>query len=349
MILPDPPQRSLRLRVDRDALASKLASVGSAFGIGATAGAAVKANAYGLGVDAVVPALRDAGARQFFLAHWSEVPAVLAHVPGSAIALLHGVRNAEEAGYARATGVLPVINSLQQAQVWNASGGGACHVMVDSGINRLGLAPSELSDPAVQALEVDTLLSHLASADEDSPQNARQLATYRAAAGQVQAKRLSLANSAGIMLGADYHFDLTRPGLALYGGIPHPALAGEIAQVAFPQAAVIQLRELSPGDAVGYNATWLATRPTRAATVSIGYADGLLRQLGPGCALQHGCSMLPVIGRVSMDMIVVDAEESGIKEGDFLDLPFDLHSVSQRSGLSQYELLTVLGQRFARS
>ncbi|QZH74808.1 MAG: alanine racemase [Erythrobacter sp.] len=348
MILPDPPQRSLRLRVDKDALASNWRALDRLSG-NASAGAAVKANAYGLGVDAVVPALRDAGARQFFLAHWSEVPAVLAHVPGDAIALLHGVRNGAEAGYARATGVRPVINSLQQAQVWNASGGGTCHLMVDSGINRLGLAPGELSDPVVQALEVDTLLSHLASADEDSPQNARQLATFRDAAGLVKARRLSLANSAGIMLGADYHFDLTRPGIALYGGIPNPSLAGKIGQVAFPQAAVIQLRNLSPGDAVGYNATWTANHPIRAATVSIGYADGLLRQMGPGCALQHGCSMFPVIGRVSMDMIVVDAGESGIKEGDFLDLPFDLQSVSQRSGLSQYELLTVLGQRFARN
>lgn len=347
MILPDPPERSLRLRVDRDALAANWRALNRLSGA-AQAGAAVKANAYGLGVDAVVPALRDAGAREFFLAHWSEVPAVLAHVPGSAIALLHGARNDEEATFARATGVVPVINSLQQAQLWSASGGGLCHVMVDSGINRLGISAAEISDPAVQALEVDMLLSHLASADEESPQNARQLAIFRTATGQVQAKRFSLANSAGIMQGPDYHFDLTRPGLALYGGVPHPALAGQIAQVAFPQAAVIQLRDLSPGDAVGYNATFVASRPIRAATVSIGYADGLLRQLGLGCALQHGCSMLPVIGRVSMDMIVVDAGASGIKEGDFLDLPFELQAISQQSGLSQYELLTVLGQRFAR-
>lgn len=347
MILPDPPERSLRLQVDRHALAANWRALNRLSGA-AQAGAAVKANAYGLGVDAVVPTLRDAGAREFFLAHWSEVPAVLAHVPGSAIALLHGARNEEEAAFAHATGVLPVVNSLHQARVWNASGGGPCHVMVDSGINRLGISPADIADPAVQALDVDMLLSHLASADEDSPQNARQLAIFRKAAGQMQARRFSFANSAGIMLGPDYHFDCTRPGIALYGGIPHPALAGQIAQVAFVQAAVIQLRDLSPGDGVGYNATFVARRPTRAATVSIGYADGMLRQMGPGCALQHEGYMLPVIGRVSMDMIVVDAGASGIKEGDFVDLPFDLQALSQQSGLSQYELLTVLGQRFAR-
>jgi len=348
MILPDPPQRSLRLRVDRQAIAANWRALDRLSG-SAEAGAAVKADAYGLGVDAVVPALRDAGARQFFLAHWSEVPALLAHVPGHAIGLLHGVRNAQEAAYARATGVLPVINSLAQAQLWNDGGGGPCHAMVDTGINRLGLAPGELADPAVQKLEVDILLSHLASADEVSAQNARQLSIFRSAMQAVRAQRLSLANSAGIMLGADYHFDMTRPGLALYGGVAHPALAGRIAQVAFPQAAVIQLRDLKPGDAVGYNATWIADRLTRAATVSIGYADGLLRQMASGCALQHGGHDLPVIGRVSMDMIVVDAGTSGIKEGDFLDLPFDLPKLSQASGLSQYEILTVLGQRFARN
>ena len=344
----DEPPRSLRLHIDRAALASNW-QVLNKQSSNAVAGAAVKADAYGIGVDVAVPTLRDAGARDFFLAHWSEVPPVLEHVGGKAVSVLHGVRNLEEAAFARATEVVPVINSLRQARLWTESGGGACHLMVDSGINRLGLAPSDLGDPLVQALEVDILMSHLASADEDSAQNARQLEVFQSATGQVQSKRLSLANSAGIMLGTDYHFDLTRPGLSLYGGIAHPDLAGRIAQVAYPQAAVIQIRELSPGDAVGYNATWVAEHPTRVATVSLGYADGFMRMMGNRTALQHGNISLPVLGRVSMDMIVIEVGESDLKEGDFVDLPFDIYDLASRSGLSQYEILTSIGQRFDRS
>ena len=347
MILPNEPPRSLRLRLDRAALAANWRALDQLSGT-AIAGAAVKADAYGLGVDAVVPILRDAGVRQFFVAHWSEVAPVLSHVEGAAISVLHGVRNIEEAAYARATGAIPTINSLRQAKLWRQSGGGICHLMVDTGINRLGLAPSELSDPAVQGLEVDILISHLASADEESPQNERQRTLFHEVIPAVQAKRLSLANSAGIMLGAGYHFDLTRPGLALYGGIPHPKLAEHIAQVAYPQAALIQTRELLAGDAVGYNATWVAEGPTRVGTVSIGYADGFLRPMGPGSALQHDGHLLPVLGRVSMDMIVVDLGNSIAKEGDFLDLPSDIPALAQRSGISQYEILTHMGQRFVR-
>jgi len=347
MTLPDEPPRSLRLQIDRAALAENWRKLDRLSGA-ATAGAAVKADAYGLGVDAVVPTLRDAGAQNFFVAHWSEVAPVIAHVEGSAISVLHGVRNAQEAAYARATGVIPTINSLRQAKLWSEGGGGRCHLMVDSGINRLGVALSELADPALQALEIDILMSHLACAEEESDRNTRQLQLFRQAIPQVSAKRLSIANSAGIMLGADYHFDLTRPGLALYGGIAHPKLAEHITQVAFPRAAIIQTRNLDAGDAVGYNATWIAQRPTRVGTVSIGYADGFLRLMGPGSALHHSGQLLRVLGKVSMDMIVVDLTESTAQEGDFLDLPGDLPALAKRSGLSQYEILTSFGGRYVR-
>jgi len=295
-----------------------------------------------------MPALLNAGARQFFVAHWSEVPEVLSHTSGANIAVLHGVANAREAAFARATGVLPVINSLHQARIWLQAGGGPCHLMVDSGMNRLGVEPANLCDPIIDRLEVDTLLSHLASADENSPQNERQLAVFRDALPRVNARAFSLANSAGIALGPDYHFDLTRPGLALYGGVPRPELAGEIRQVAFVEAAVLQVRDLSPGDLVGYNAVWQAEKPTRAATISIGYADGILRSWGAEGALQHGEDRLEIIGRVSMDMIIVDCGSTPLEEGDFCSLSYDLPQASRISGLSQYELLTVLGQRFDR-
>jgi alanine racemase len=266
------------------------------------------------------------------------------------VVVLHGPIRGEDVAFARATGVRPAINSLYQARLWLDGGGGPCDLMVDTGINRLGLPPEEIGDPLVARLEIDTLMSHLASADEDSAQNARQLELFAELAPQVRARRRSLANSAGIALGPRYAFDLTRPGLALYGGVPRPELAGEIRQVAHPQAAVLQLRHLSPGDSVGYNATFSADRPMRLATVSLGYADGFLRCWSGRGALRFREALLPLLGRVSMDMVVVDAGGvPELREGDWLDLPYDLPEAAERCGLSQYELLTTLGRRFSRS
>jgi alanine racemase len=346
---PELPPPTLRLRLDGEALAHNWRSLDRLSG-SASAGAAVKADAYGLGVDNVVPVLREAGARDFFVAHWSEVPAVLRHVEPSRISVLHGPLRSEDAQFARATCVRPVINSLYQARLWTECGGGPCDLMVDTGINRLGLPPSELGDPLIAALEIDTLMSHLASADENVAQNARQLALFEEIARQVPSHRRSLANSAGIALGADYAFDLTRPGLALYGGVPRAELAGTIRQVAHPQAAVLQLRDLSPGDSVGYNAIFTADRALRAATVSLGYADGFLRCWSERGVLRLGDTLLPLLGRVSMDMVVVDCTAApGLREGDWLDVPYSLPEAAERCGLSQYELLTLLGRRFRRA
>lgn len=348
-MMSEPPPPTLRLRLDRQALAHNWRALDRLSGA-AAAGAAVKADAYGLGVDNVVPVLREAGAADFFVAHWSEAPDLLRHVAPGSVAVLHGVLRSEDAQFARATGVRPVLNSLHQARLWTEAGGGPCDLMVDTGINRLGLPPGEIGDSLIAALEIDTLMSHLASADEDVAQNARQLALFEELARQVPARRRSLANSAGIALGAAYAFDLTRPGLALYGGVPRAELADAIRQVAHPQAAVLQLRELSPGDSVGYNATFTADRPLRAATVSLGYADGFLRCWSGRGALRHGEALLPLLGRVSMDMVVVDCTAAPeVREGDWLDLPYDLPQAAARCDLSQYELLTLLGRRFRRA
>ncbi|RIV91911.1 alanine racemase [Aurantiacibacter xanthus] len=349
MTVPDLPPALLRLTIDRTALAANWHLLDRMSGA-AAAGAAIKADAYGLGVAAVVPALLDAGARQFFVAHWCEVAPVLA--AGAApeqIAVLHGVNTPADAAYARATGVRPVINSVRQAALWRAAGGGLCHLMIDTGMNRLGLPPADIGDPAIAALDIDIVLSHLASAEDDTDQSARQLALFAAARSGVSARRASLANSAGIALGSAYHFDVTRPGLALYGGEPCDALAGELAQVAFPQTMVMQIRSVPAGGYVGYNATFRAPHDMRTATVSLGYADGILRCWGEGGALQHAGRPLKILGRVSMDMIVVDCTEApDLAEGDFCDLPYSLAAAAQTTGLSQYELLTVLGDRFAR-
>ncbi len=345
--MPALPTVTLRLRIDPGALARNWATLDRMSGT-AAAGAAVKADAYGLGVAAAVPVLWQAGCRDFFVAHWTEVAPLLAHAPAAAIAVLHGPLTAEDVHYAKAVGVKPVINSLAQAKRWTDAGGGTCDLMIETGINRLGLPMDDLADPALTALDIDVLMSHLASADEeDSALNERQLARWTEARGQVRHRRASLANSAGIALGSAYHGDLTRPGIALYGGEPCAGLVGSIEQVARPEAALLQVRDLRAGDTVGYNATFTAPAAMRVGVVSLGYADGYLRAWSnAGTLLSHGRA-LPVLGRVSMDMTVIDLTAApDLGEGDWAEVAYDLPQASAVTGLSQYELLTGLGRRF---
>jgi alanine racemase len=339
------PPPTLRLRIDADALAGNWRALDRLSRPG-RAGAAIKADCYGLGIHRCLPVLRDAGARDFFVAHWQEVAPALRQIPASQLSVLHGPLNEPEAAYARAICVRPVINSLHQARIWTNTGGGPCDLMVDTGINRLGIRPEETGDPAIAALEVQVLMSHLACADEDSAMNARQLAAFRDLVWRVPHRETSLANSAGIGLGADYAFDLTRPGLSLYGGVQHPALAAHIRQVAHPEAALIAVRQLEAGDSVGYNATFIAPAPMRAGVVSLGYADGILR-CWRGAAFASQGRPLPILGTISMDMIVVDlAAAPELGEGDWVELPYNLPDAARQTALGQYELLTVLGNRF---
>lgn len=343
------PPPSLRLTVDRGALAANWRALDAMSG-SAAAGAAVKADCYGLGVDNCVPTLRDAGCEAFFVAHWSEVADVIAHVPAAQVAVLHGVLSDAECAYARATGAVPVINAPEQAERWTATGGGRCHLMIDSGISRLGIAPGDANDPRIAALDIDILMSHLASADETSPMNQMQAERLRMAAGSIPHRRLSLANSAGIGLGEGFALDVTRPGLALYGGIPRDEFAQVIQPVAHIEAQLMQCRNLIPGDSVGYNATFIASAATRVGTVAIGYADGFLRARGPGNALLHEGRRLPILGKVSMDMVVVDLTAApDLRAGDWLTVPWDVNAAAQQNGLSAYEMLTVIGRRLRGS
>lgn len=345
---PDPVTLTLRLAIDVDALISNWRALDRLSGQ-AAAGAAVKADAYGLGVARCVPALWAAGCRDFFVAHMAEAAEVAALVPASHISVLHGANDPADAAYAAALGVKPVINSLRQARLWIEAGGGPCDLMVDTGMNRLGLSLDELGDPMLDALSVDVLLSHLASAEEDSPLNERQRCRWEEARRLIPHRRASLANSAGITLGAPYHGDLTRPGLALYGGVPCAALSEYIRQVVRPQALVMQVRDVATGETIGYNATHTAPAPMRIGVVSLGYADGYLRcWSGKGVMLWQG-RRLPVVGRVSMDMAMIDlAAAPDLGEGDWVSVEYDLPGAAAISGLSQYELLTLLGRRFAR-
>jgi alanine racemase len=342
---PEPP---LRLNIDSDALVANWRTLDRLSGK-ARAGAAVKADAYGLGARRVARLLADAGCRDFYVAYAGEAAELLGLIDPASISVLHGPLSEEDAAFLQQSGLRPTINSLEQAARWLGVGGGACDLMVDTGINRLGLPMDDLGAEIVGRLEVCTLMSHLASADEDSPMNAQQRARWTEARAAVQARDYSLANSAGIVLGTEYHGTLTRPGLALYGGVPRAELAGEVASVAKPAATIMQVRELSAGDTVGYNATFTAPCAMRVGVVALGYADGYLCcWSGKGMLRSNGCE-LPVLGRVSMDMTVIDLSAAPtLSEGDWVEVDYDLPQASQVSGLSQYELLTLLGRRFSR-
>ena len=333
----------LRLRLDGQALTDNWRMMDRLSGRGAC-GAAVKADGYGLGATAVAERLARAGCRDFFVATWAEAEA-LAPL-GLAISVLHGVR-AEDMAAAMAGIARPVLNTPQQVARWREGGGGACDVMVDTGMNRLGVSVADVADGLLDGLTIETLMSHLACADEDVAMNRRQRDAFAALGRQTKARRLSLANSAGIALGTDYAFDLTRPGLALYGGRQRAAHA-EIRQVVTPEAQVLQCRVVQAGDTVGYNATWQATTDCRVAILNIGYADGYFRGFSDRGTALAGNRRLPVIGRVSMDLTAVLIENADVAEGDWLALDFDLPEAAAASGMSQYELLTSLGSRFGR-
>ncbi|PQM27538.1 alanine racemase [Sphingopyxis lindanitolerans] len=339
----------LRLRLDSAALVRNWQWLASQSGA-AACGAAIKADGYGLGAAQVMRHLAAAGCRDFFVATWAEAAAVMPLAGDVSLSVFHGVGEADMVA-ARTLPARPVLNSVEQVQRWRAAGEGRpCDVMVDTGMNRLGLRVEEALGGALDGLAIETLLSHLASADEDSNQNARQLAAFRVVRQAVPARRYSLANSAGICLGRDYGFDLTRPGLALYGGVPRREAAGHIRQTVFPEARVLQMRDVRGGEAVGYGAAWTAPADARVAIANMGYADGYLRcHAGSGGATWNGHA-LPLVGRVSMDMIAFDASAAaGLAEGEWLAIDYDLPSTAARSGLSQYELLTGLGKRFERA
>ena len=335
----------LRLRLDAAALVSNwrwLAVRGGA----AACGAAIKADGYGLGARPVLERLAAAGCRDFFVTTWTEAGALGALPDGVGLSVLHGVRD-EDMATALASPARPTLNTVDHVRRWRDAGDAPCDVMFDTGMNRLGLATQDVVGGLLDGLNIDTLMSHLVSADEDVPRNEQQRKAFAALAGKTGAKRMSLANSAGICLGSKYHFDLTRPGIGLYGGAPRSEAVGHIAQVAYPEAQIVQRRRIGAGESVGYNATFTADRPMEMAILNIGYADGYLRGFSnKGSA---GGGRFPVVGRVSMDLlaICVDAEP-GLGEGDWVTLDYALAEASAQSGIAPYELLTALGARFER-
>ena len=337
--------RPLRLTIDRSAIQSNWRWLQDYAGV--PAGAAVKAEAYGLGAREATEALIEAGCRDFFVSTWAEAEQ-LGNLPeGVSLVVLHGV-GLDDAEAALRLSARPCLNSANQVARWKEiAPDRACDVMIDTGINRLGLRPTEIG--LLDGLTIDTLHSHLACADEDSAMNGMQLERFRAVESVVPANRYAMANSAGICLGRDYSFDLVRPGLALYGGVPRAEAEGNIRQVACVEAQIVQRRTIPVGETCGYGATFHANEDTEAAILNIGYADGYLRGFSSHGSAFVGEYALPVLGRVSMDLLAVGVDAAPqLSEGDWVEIDYDLPGASKQSGLSQYELLTTLGSRFER-
>jgi alanine racemase len=343
----------LRLKIDGSALAANWRWL-AAKGGDAACGAAVKANGYGLGAREAVRHLAEAGCRDFFVATWAEAAALLPWPDHLGLSVLHGIGR-DDLADARTLPARPVLNTMAQVGRWQEGGAGRpCDVMVDTGMNRLGLTPEEARQAVSEGLQIDTLMSHLACADEpEHPLNELQLHRFQQVRRELPAKRYSMANSAGICLGGDYSFDLTRPGLALYGGVPVPGDDEQeraITQVAWLEAQLVQIRQVPAGGSIGYGATYTATSDRSVGILNIGYADGYLHLLGPHGRASRGEQGFAMLGRVSMDLLAVDLTDAqGLEEGDWLEIDYRLSDLAGRSGLSQYELLTNLGARFERT
>jgi alanine racemase len=337
-----------RLSIDLSALCANWRMLRDA-APGAEAGAVVKANAYGLGLEQVAPALAAEGARKFFVATAEEGAALRAILgPGPEIHVFSGHMEGD-AEMIRGAALIPMLNSIDQMlrHVETLPGQGF-GVQLDSGMNRLGMEPAEwqaLREIAL-AQEPRLIMSHLACADEpEHPMNARQLQVFREMTAGLSVPR-SLSATGGILLGPEYHFEVTRPGIGLYGGLPLVE-AQPVAHLTIP---VIQTREVLPGETVGYGNTWTAPAPTRVATIAGGYADGILRAIGPEGWLWAGERRCKILGRVSMDLIGVDV--TALEEDpDWLELLGPHQSVdtlADWAGTIGYEVLTALGARYAR-
>ncbi len=315
----------------------------------AEAGAVVKADAYGLGAPRVSQALAEAGARRFFVAiaeEGAELRRVLG--PGPEISVFSGHMEGD-AALIRAAELTPMINSIDQMlRHVEALPGHPFGIQLDTGMNRLGMEAAEwraLREIAL-AQGPSLVMSHLACADEpDHAMNAHQLRVFEEMTSGIEAPR-SLAATGGTLLGAAYHFDVTRPGIGLYGGLPYVD-ARPVASLLLP---VIQVRDVAPGESVGYGNAWVARTPSRVATLNAGYADGIHRIMGPRAALWAGETRCRVLGRISMDSLAVDvtALDHDPEVMELLGRHQSVDTLAGWAGSIGYEILTSLGARYAR-
>lgn len=328
---------------------------------GAACAAVVKADGYGLGAAVVASALREEGCRSFFVAHAAEgVSLRRALGDGPEIYVLNGIYPGAEDDCAEA-GLTAVANSAAQLAAWRDAAQRLGRrlpvaVQVDSGMSRLGMSAAEVEavgPDAFDGLDLRLVMSHLACADEaDNPVNEMQRKAFDAARSKLPEAPASLANSSGIFLGDAFHYDLARPGAALYGVNPTPGQDNPMRQVVRLEAQVIQTRDLETGIGVGYGHSFRTGAPLRAATIAIGYADGWPRRAS--AAAWYGGRKLPFAGRVSMDSIVLDVSSLDADElapGDLVELIGDhqtIDDLAELSGTIGYEILTGIGHRFHR-
>ena len=315
----------------------------------AEAAAVVKADGYGLGVEKVAQALAQEGARRFFVAT-AEEGAALRRALGSGpqINVFSG-HMAGDTDHIRNAQLVPMINSIDQMlRHVEALPGHAFGIQLDTGMNRLGMEDAEwraLRDIAL-AQGPELVMSHLACADEpDHQMNPQQLRTFREMTDGIDAPR-SLAATGGVLMGPDYHFDITRPGIGLYGGLPYV----DARPVATLEIPVIQTREVALGETVGYADSWVAQRPSIIATIAVGYADGVLRGMGPKAWVWAGETRCKVVGRISMDMIGVDVTDVAQmpETVELLGRHQSVDTLAGWSGSIGYEILTSLGHRYER-
>ena len=330
--------------------------------------AVVKADAYGCGLEAVVGTLADCGCKTFFVANLAEARRVCTVAPTSIVYVLNGITPGSAAAFAEVH-ARPVINSAAELAEWDAfcdannwRWGAALHF--DTGMNRLGLSPEEASALSMRAKMVDhgisLVMSHLACADiPGHPLNDLQILLFRELHMMFRGINASFANSAGIFLGTSTHYDLVRPGIALYGGNPTPAAANPMRPVVELKGRIVQLRNVARGASVGYGAAWTAKNGARIAVVSVGYADGYLRSASAldsksGAEAIVAGRHCPVVGRVSMDLLAVDVSDlapTAIKRGDWATLiggDISVDHLAAWEGTISYEVLSNLGRRYHR-
>lgn len=361
---PTAPETGGTLTVDLAAIAANWRALADRL-LAAECAAVVKADAYGLGLQQVTTALAQAGCKTFFVADLAEARTVRSRAPEAAIYVLHGFSPDWGEGLLEIN-ARPVINSTTELAEWDVfvaahSWRGGAALQVDTGMRRLGISPDEAAALAPRAQTehhgIALLMSHLVCAEiPDHPLNAKQIRLFRELHTLYPGVPASLVNSSGIFLGDSGHFDLARPGAALYGVNPTPGRSNPMQSAVELSGRILQLRSVARDDTVGYDATWTAKRASRIAVIALGYADGLMRA-GSGTDQRPGGTMIvagqrcPIVGRISMDLVcadVTDLPDGGVHRGNQAILiggEIGIDEVATAAGTIGYEVLTRLGLR----
>ncbi|PIR31637.1 MAG: alanine racemase [Alphaproteobacteria bacterium CG11_big_fil_rev_8_21_14_0_20_44_7] len=312
--------------------------------------AVVKANAYGLGVDKVARALATAGCKKFFVATAEEAFELRSILPIEEIFVFHGVQNGEAQDFVDKK-IIPVLNNPNQLSRWEAKNPAAVHI--DTGMTRLGFEIEDID--LLKGYNITLLMSHLACAESrQNPMNYNQLLEFDAAAKHLPYVHRSIANSYGIFLGKEFHYNLARPGIALYGGNPTPLQPNPMKQVIHISSQIIQIYEIKKPKTVGYGGLYKASAGSTIATIPLGYADGLPRNLSNRGKVYIENYQVPIVGRISMDLITIDISKLPInhqKIGQEVQIVGDKYTISDMAkdaGTVEYEILTRLGQRYKR-